>query len=395
MNKLATLGLLVTVGLAAPAWAQEIDCESHSKRGLKSTVVFASNRDNLTLPVIEGMEIYLMDLDVDVNGKPVLVRQRRMTENTADRDTLPSLSPDGKGRIVFDSNHRRRLATPPEPTGSDLFLIEKDGSQDFLARGSSATWSPNGKRIAFHRSASDTFVPPAGNPSPGAPTDDSDIFVARVHRGALRPKNLTFEEEGDRRYINEDADWSPDGKKIAFARRRVDDNNFPATSNNIWVMNADGTEKTRLTGGLNDDSDFEDKSPAFSPDGKFIVYSCRYGPALADRPEICVIKADGSDPIPTRLTFTPEGELGPHWIPSRHGETNKILYQRPLVQGQGQQQIWVMNADGTEQTQLTGLTALEGTNQFPNWGVIRARCDVEDNDHGDEDWERRGERGGR
>ena len=110
-----------------------------------------------------------------------------------------------------------------------------------------------------------------------------------------------------------------------------------------------------------------------------------------------MIKADGSDPMPTRLTFTPEGELGPHWIPSRDGEKNKILYQRPLVQGQGQQQIWVMNADGTEQTQLTGLTALEGTNQFPNWGVIRSRCDVDDDDNGDdgeEDWERRGEPGG-
>jgi hypothetical protein len=39
------------------------------------------------------------------------------------------------------------------------------------------------------------------------------------------------------------------------------------------------------------------------------------------------------------------------------------------------QEIWVMNADGTEQTQLTGLDPLEGTNQFPNWGVFEGKCD--------------------
>jgi hypothetical protein len=56
------------------------------------------------------------------------------------------------------------------------------------------------------------------------------------------------------------------------------------------------------------------------------------------------------------------------------------VYQRPLP-GQGQQ-IWMMNADGTDQRQLT--FADQGTNQFPNWGVINAKCDDdEDDDDGD------------
>ena len=387
MSKHATLALLVTVGLAGPAPSQEIECESHSKKAQKSTVVFASNRDNLTVPTGDAAEIYLIDLDVDVTGSPVLVRPRRLTEN-ADRDVLPALSPDGKGRIVFDSNRVRRLASPPEPNSSDLFLMKKDGShQTFLARGSSATWSPDGKHIAF-RSASDTFVPPVGNPSPGAPTDDSDIFVAKISR-AQRPTNLTFEE--DRHYINEDADWSPDGKRIAFARRSVDENTFPSNSGDIWVMNADGTDKRRLTGRTGDV--FEDKSPAWSPDSKLIAYSCRAGHAdiaAQNPPDICVIKADGSDPIPTRLTSTPQGELGPHWLPSSAAGGNKILYQRPLP-GQGQQ-IWLMNADGTDQTQLT--FADQGTNQFPNWGVIKANCGDEDGDDGEEDPEPGRKQGG-
>jgi TolB protein len=381
MNKHATLALLVTVGLGGdPAWAQEIECESHSKKALKSTVVFASNRDNLTVPTGDAAEIYLIDLDVDVNGDPVLVRPRRLTEN-ADRDVLPALSPGGNGRVVFDSNRVRRLASPPEPNSSDLFLMKKDGShQTFLARGSSATWSPDGKRIAFHRSASDTFVPPVGNPSPGAPTDDSDIFVVKVS-GAHRPTNLTFEE--DRHYINEDADWSPDGKRIAFARRSVDENTFPSNSGDIWVMNADGTDKRRLTGRTGDV--FEDKSPAWSPDSSLIAYSCRAGHAdiaAQNPPDICVIKADGSDPIPIRLTSTlAQGELGPHWLPSSAAGGNRILYQRPLP-GQGQQ-IWILDLEKLDP--ISGFPvakqlsfAVDGTNQFPNWGVIKAKCGDED-----------------
>src|SRR5439155_151413 len=108
-------------------------------------IVFASTRHDPTATLATAAEIYLMDLDVDVSGKPILVRQRRLTENTV-RDVLPALSPDGKGRIVFDSNRVRLLAEPPEPNSSDLFLMKEDGShQTFLARGSSATWSPDGK----------------------------------------------------------------------------------------------------------------------------------------------------------------------------------------------------------------------------------------------------------
>ncbi|HVQ14522.1 MAG TPA: hypothetical protein VMS40_13065, partial [Vicinamibacterales bacterium] len=387
------VALLVTVGLAVP-WAHEITCESHSKRVLKSTIVFASNRDNLTLPFIEAAEIYVMDLGFDMDGKPTLGPPRRLTNNL-DRDTLPALSPDGKGTIVFDSNRVRKTASPPEPTSSDLFLIKNGQLPMFLTRGSSATWSPNGKRIAFHRSASDTFVPPEGNPSPGAPTDDSDIFVLKVHRGTDGPKNLTFEEPDDRLYINEDADWSPDGKRIAFARRSVLDNNFPANSGDIWVMNADGKDKIQLTG-LSTQAKFEDKGPAWSPDGRFIAYSCRYGPLLTDRPEICVTDLKDvkhpwdSIPAPTRLTNTAEGELGTHWIPSRYGNGNKILYQRPLVQMQGQQ-IWLMDLEKFDSAgfpvtmQLTGLTSAEGTNQFPNWGVIKTKCGDDDDDDDEED----------
>jgi TolB protein len=369
LSKQITLTLIATIGLAPAASAQQITCEPDAPRVMWSTMVFVSTQHNPTAQINAAAEIYLIAVD----GTAL-----RLTDN-ADRDTLPALSPDGKGTIVFDSNSVRRFASPPEPNSSDLFVMKHDGShQRFLTRGSSASWSPDSKRVAFHRSASDQFVPPVGNPSPGAPTNDSDIFVVRVRQGEPPPTNLTFEAAADRVYINEDADWSPDGKRIAFARRSVLDNKFPSNSGDIWVMNADGTDKQQLSGLTGDI--FEDKSPAWSPDSQFIAYSCRLGHAdvaAQNPPEICVIKADGSDPYPTVLTETPlQGELGPHWVPSPEG--NKILYQRPLP-GHGQQ-IWIMDADGKNETQLTfgtdGTNPL-GTNQFPNWGVIKVPCDAE------------------
>src|SRR5439155_11363368 len=133
-----------------------------------STIAFTSGRDNPTGNPQLAAEVYLMNED---GANP-----RRLTANT-DGDAFATLSPDGKGRIIFDSNRNRG---PLEPLNtSDLFLMKHDGSdQTFLTRGSSATWSPDSQSIAFHRSASGAGL--AIKPDPGAATTDSDIFVARV-----------------------------------------------------------------------------------------------------------------------------------------------------------------------------------------------------------------------
>src|SRR5258708_2343450 len=80
-----------------------------------STIASESNRhDTVGNPGLT-LDIYLMD--VDENGMPL--SDARQLVGT-DSDDLPALSPDGKGRIVFDSN-RARAAGEPINT-SDLFL---------------------------------------------------------------------------------------------------------------------------------------------------------------------------------------------------------------------------------------------------------------------------------
>jgi TolB protein len=315
-----------------------------------STIAFSSTRDNPTgNPLLAG-EIYLMNPDG--------TNPRRLTENT-DGDAFAALSPDGK-KIVFDSN-RNRAEGEPLNIGS-LFLMSTDGTeQTLLTRGSSATWSPDSKNIAFHASASGTGSPIRTDP--GSATTDSDIFVANVDDllvGAEQPRNITNSPN-----IDDDPDWSPDGQKIAFTSHDVLDDPRLSNAAEIYVLDADGTgTPERLT--YNNE---EERGPAWSPDGTRIVFSCRIGGGTADF-EICVMNAEGTDVV--QLTNNSVPDLTATWSP----DGQQIVFHRPgLVAGQGLQLFTMkpmLNADGTLPTP-TQWTFPPGLNLLANWGELRVR----------------------
>ena len=346
----AALAASMVIGVSGVAllgaWAQT-QKRDEKESGLRSTIAFVSTRhDPAADPAVDpqrawlAAEIYLMDGD---GTKP-----RRITENTYS-DGFPSLSPDGR-RIVFDSN---RLRAEGEPFNtSDLFVMNTDGTgQTPLTRGSSGTWSPDGKSIAFHASASGKGRPI--KPDPGAATNDNDIFVLNVGdflKNGERPKNITNSPET----IDDDPDWSPTGQKIVFTSHAVTDNPVNSATAEIYVIDADGTGKpTRLTNNTE-----EERAPSWSPDGKRIVFCCRRGgPDL----EICVMNADGTGQM--QLTDNAIGDLTPSWSP----DGQKIVFHRRVGQ-RGQFQLFVINADGTGEKQLTFPP---GLNAFPNWGEVR------------------------
>ena len=318
-----------------------------------SAIAFTSTRENPECPIGRATEVFLMS----PNGTNV----QRLTDNggCTHNDFFPSLDPEGK-KIVFDST---LLTSQPGPGNrryiSDLFLMNSDGTeQTRLTRGSSATWRPDSKEIAFHASASyhtqGITLPPIRT-DPGAPTIDSDIFVANVYdviAGAALPMNIT----NSLHMIEEDANWSPDGTKIVFTSDPVDDGlpgaNYPAKE--IFVINADGTGLTRLTFNT-----YEERAPAWSPDGSRIVFMCRIGDLLNPKKpafEICVMDANGANLV--QLTDNEVFDGTPNYSP----DGQKILFQRPSGVGRVSPhptlslpfpQLFVVDADTTCNDALT------------------------------------------
>jgi Tol biopolymer transport system component len=345
----ASVVIAILAAALLAAWAQTKN-DGEKPSGLRSTIAFVSTRhDPAADPAVDAQrawlaaEIYLMDGD----GSNL----RRLTENSYS-DGFPSLSPDGT-RIVFDSN---RLRAEGEPFNtSDLFVMNADGTgQTSLVRGSSATWSPDGKKIAFHSSASGKGRPI--NFLPGAATTDSDIFVMNVDdflKNRARPKIITNNPAA----IDDDPDWSPKGQMIVFTSHAITDNTDNHVTAEIYVIDPDGTSKpTRLTNNAE-----EERAPSWSPDGRRIAFCCRRGGSDL---EICVMNSDGTGQV--QLTANTIGDLTPSWSP----DGKKIVFHR-RIGGPGQFQLILINADGTGEKQLTFPP---GLNAFPNWGEARVRA---------------------
>jgi Tol biopolymer transport system component len=119
--------------------------------------------------------------------------------------------------------------------------------------------------------------------------------------------------------------WSPDGSKVAFDFTVYD---IPLS---IWVANSDGTGLRRVSTG-------DDNDPTWSPDGNHVAF-IRNNMAR-DKFEIWVMDADGTNQV-----FLIEG-FAPAW-----SSKDKIGFIRQ--DNVGNNDIWVINSDGTSLTRLT------------------------------------------
>jgi TolB protein len=223
-----------------------------------------------------GMEIYRVDdwqpkveaaeaaLDKAMNHAPVtggkihdtyvnidLAKgENRITDNNA-YDAEDAYSPDGKW-IVFTSMR----------TGNgQIFVMRPDGKnvvQITHAKGYNGGpfFSPDGKRLVYRCDRK-------GN-------DLLQLFVA----------DLAFDADGnitgiaaehqltDDPFVNWGPYWYPDGHHIIFATSRQGHDNYE-----LYTVRDDGSHATRITY-----TDGFDGLPAFSPDGKYLMWSSKRAP---------------------------------------------------------------------------------------------------------------------
>jgi len=166
--------------------------------------------------------------------------------------------------------------------------------------------------------------------------------------------------------------WSPDGSKIAFSSNRSGDYE-------IWVMNADGSERQRLTrrSGL-------DALPSWSPDGAKIVFVGEVRDAEnASNYEIFIINSDGSDPRQMTHTMSLKkhaesaseeaGHSHHHdtaWnsVPTWSPDGSLILFSSNRDSEGVTPILYTMNPDGSDQKKFGLFFDVDGSE--PNWSPV-------------------------
>jgi dipeptidyl aminopeptidase/acylaminoacyl peptidase len=176
------------------------------------------------------------------------------TDSILKKDTAEKKTP--KPIVIDRYQFKRDVAGYLETKRSHLAIFDVDAKKvETLTNGvdddNSASWSPDGKWIAFVRS-------PTREP---AQVENSDIYVIEAKAGAA-PKRLTnfAGSDGGR------PSWSPDAKWIAFVRG--DEPKYSAYNlNRLAIVRSDGSETARVVTGAFDRAI---ASPRFSADGKSV-----------------------------------------------------------------------------------------------------------------------------
>jgi len=145
--------------------------------------------------------------------------------------------------------------------------------------------------------------------------------------------------------------WSPDGRRIAFKSRRNG-------NNELYVMNPDGSAQTRLT----NSSRVSEGQPAWSRDGTRLLYRQTPDNPVTQNADIWQIDVDPAAPNARPVLERTGDERYPSYSP----DGTKILFRGDLdlVDHSGDEELYVMDADGTNIAQLTHNNVFDSAPAF-------------------------------
>jgi hypothetical protein len=188
---------------------------------------------------------------------------------------------------------------------SVMLAFAAGGGESPLVAGASPAWSRDGQELVVSRYDCSFFYYYYGCVGIGLLVTDRD---------GHNPRPITHGED-------DDADWSPDGGRVAFSR-------LMAEGYRLFVVNADGTGESMLTvDGFAGDA----RHPSWSPDGSRLAFECGVNTVRA----ICVVNADGSGFA--QLTTLASLAYAPSWSP----DGLHIAFTQAGM-------VAVMNADGSD-----------------------------------------------
>jgi TolB protein len=249
-------------------------------------LIFQSTRDQVGCD-----QIFTMNVD----GSSL-----KMISSGAGRTTCSYFFRNGR-RLLYSSTHLGSKQCPPRPDFSrgyvwaiypafDIFTASADGSE--LRR---LTHTPGyDAEATISRNGQVVFT--------SIRDGDLDIYTMDAHGRNVR--RLTSELGYDGGPF-----WSYDGKQIVYRahhpkteKEKADytsllkDNLIRPTTLEIWVMNADGSNKRQITS--NGKANF---APYFFPDGKRIIFSSNMDDSRGRNFDLYKINADGTEL--ERITF--------------------------------------------------------------------------------------------
>lgn len=285
--------------------------------------------------------------------------------------------------IVFDSAlNADGDGTHAANATANIWTIKTDGTSLTALTNTTASgatswlprWSHDGEKIVFASSRNPDGTDTV-NTTTNTGTNTSNVWVVNAD-GTNLTALTTINAASTIRTSN--PVWSPDDTKIAFySQRNLDGSNSASATgvNNIWAINDDGTGLTALTSTTASGAD--SFNPQWSPDGSKVTFYSKRKVDGSDTVNtnntfnIWLVDADGTNLTAlTTVTAASATSSSPRWSP----DGSKIVYtSRRNLDGSdtgtvnGAFNIWLINADGTGSSSLTTVTTSGANGLGPQW----------------------------